>query len=115
MNLNAHLSELPAAEAAAFRTLVARLQAAPQREPAPQLASRILAAVASERTQRPTLNAQPITTNHKPVTSNYRLWRWAAALAAGLLAALTLFDRPAAPQPADPAADPAAWLAASQE
>ena len=27
MNLNAHLSELPAAEAAAFRTLVARLQA----------------------------------------------------------------------------------------
>ncbi|OQC23357.1 MAG: hypothetical protein BWX70_02846 [Verrucomicrobia bacterium ADurb.Bin070] len=115
MNLNAHLSELPAAEAAAFRTLVARLQAAPQREPSPQLASRILAAVASERTQRPTLNAQPITTNHKPVTSNYRLWRWAAALAAGLLAALTLFDRPAAPQPADPAADPAAWLAASQE
>ena len=115
MNLNAHLSELPAAEAAAFRTLVARLQAAPQREPAPQLASRILAAVASERTQRPTLNAQPLTTNHKPVTSNYRLWRWAAALAAGLLAALTLFDRPAAPQPADPAADPAAWLAASQE
>ncbi|HQQ91588.1 MAG TPA: hypothetical protein PLU38_06965 [Kiritimatiellia bacterium] len=117
MNLNAHLSELPAAEAAAFRTLVARLQAAPQREPAPQLASRILAAVASERTQRPTLNAQPITTNHKPVTSNYRLWRWAAALAAALLAAVTLFNRPAAPLPAAPlpAADPAAWLAACQE
>jgi len=120
MNLNAHLSELPAAEAAAFRTLVARLQAAPQREPSPQLASRILAAVASERTQRPTLNAQPITTNHKPVTSNYRLWRWAAALAAALLAAVTLFNRPAAPLPAaplpaNPAADPAAWLAACQE
>jgi len=66
MNLNAHLSELPAAEAAAFRTLVARLQAAPQREPSPQLASRILAAVASERTRNP----KPETRNPKPETRN---------------------------------------------
>ncbi len=113
MNLNAHLSELPAAEAAAFRMLVARLQAAPQREPAPQLAARILAAVASERAQNP----NPETQNPQPETRNPPPWRWAAAaaLAAGLLAALTLFDRPSAPQPADPAAAPAAWLAACQE
>ncbi len=107
MNLYAHLQEQPDAEAADFRMLVARVRAVPQREPSPQLAARILTAIASERARLSTPTAQPVTRNPKP-------WRWAAAaaLAAGLLAALTLFNRPTEPVPAD---DPAAWLAACQE
>jgi len=111
MNLYAHLSELPAAEATAFRALVTRLRALPQHEPSPLLTSRILAAVADERAH-PTLDVQPETRNQKPETQKPRLWYWAAAgLAACLLAVLTLFDRPADPT----AADPTVWLAASQE
>ena len=110
MNLHTHLSELPDAEAAAFRTLVARLHTLPLREPSPLLASRILASVASERARNP----KPETRNQKPETRNPPPWRWAAAaLAAGLLVAATLFNRPDAP--AATADDPAAWLAACQE
>ena len=126
MNLYAHLSELPATEAIAFRALVTRLHTLPQREPSPLLTSRILAAVAAERAhptpdvqpetgnQKPeTRNPKPETGNQKPETRNPKLWYWAAAgLAACLLAVLTLFDRPTAPIVADPTT---AWLAASQE
>ena len=112
MNLYAHLSELPAAEATAFRALVTRLRAQPQHEPSPLLTSRIMAAVAAERAH-PTPNVQPETRNQKPETRNPKLWYWAAAgLAACLLAVLTLFDRPAASTAADPTT---AWLAANQE
>ncbi len=69
MNLYAHLSELPAAEATAFRALVTRLRAQPQHEPSPLLTSRIMAAVAAERAH-PTPNVQPETRNQKPETQN---------------------------------------------
>jgi len=119
MNLYAHLSELPDAEATAFRTLVAHLRSLPQREPSPLLTARILAAVAAERTHHPTLSAQrptrtpnPGPGTQDPGTPPPRLWRWVAA-AAGLLVAVTLFNRQAAPVSIDD--DPVAWLAARQE
>ena len=73
MNLYAHLSELPATEAIAFRALVTRLHTLPQREPSPLLTSRILAAVAAERAHpTPTCNQKPETRNQKPETRNQK-------------------------------------------
>lgn len=107
MNLETHLHELSAPEAAAFRTLVERLKALPQREPSAGLADRILAA------------ADPEPPHRSGGVFRRPCWPWwgtvAAALAAGVLVIVTRF-LPAGPsQPAHPEENGAAWLAANQE
>jgi hypothetical protein len=106
MKLETHLDERAAPEAAALRTVVARLRAAPEREPSAGLAGRILAAVDAERAGG----------GRRPIWRIAARPRWmgaAAALAAGLLAAVTLFDWQPCPGGADQA--DAAWIAACQE
>jgi hypothetical protein len=101
MNLETHLNELAEPDAAAFRGVVGRLRGAPQREPSAALTERILSAVRdAERPRRP---------------SPFLSWRWAAALAAGLVAAVTVFlfqGRSGNPHPSEGGVD---WLAARQE
>ncbi len=104
MNLESHLANLEAPEAAAFRAVIERLRALPEREPSANLTGRILAAVDEERTRKRLRFRTP-----SP-------W-WgaaAAAVAAGLIAAVTLFN------PSDPSCNPRpdntlAWLIASQK
>ena len=106
MNLETHLNELPEADAADFRNVVGRLRDMPQREPSADLADRILAAVAEEQ------DGAARAPDTRPCGwKNRAPWRIAAALAAGLVAVVTLFAlrEPAAPE------DGLAWLAACQE
>lgn len=49
MNLESHLKELPAADAAAFRRVVARLRACPEKNPSAGFAARVLAALETGR------------------------------------------------------------------
>lgn len=100
MKLTAHLNELPASDAAAFRALVERLRSVPDREPSAGLAGRVLAAVDAERARRRRRTPAP-------------WWGLAAAL---LVAALSLFSvYRQGPSCGAPAADGLAWLAAAQE
>ena len=104
MKLENHLAHLEAPEATAFRAVIERLRAAPEREPSAGLTGRILAAVDEERSRNRRRFRTP--------------WPWwgaaAAAVAAGLIAAVTLIN------PSDPSCSPGpdptlAWLVASQE
>ncbi len=105
MNLTTHLNELAAPDAAAFRTLVGRLRARPEREPSAGLTERIMAAVDAERARE---------------RRRFRLPspRWGIAAAAALAASLTLFSvyrsGTGSSGPAEQA-DGYAWLAANQE
>jgi len=103
MRLEAHLNELAAPEAAAFRALAARLRTLPERVPPEDLTGRILAAVEEERSRKRAFFRTPAP-----------WWGAAAAVAAaGVIAAVSLINPP------DPAgSDPdsgIAWLAANQE
>lgn len=105
MNLEAHLSERPSPEAAAFRAMIGRLRAVPPREPSAGLTERILAAVDEERKRR-----------RFPRSRVFVPW-WgaaAAAVAACLVAAVTLLRPPAPPCAGRPDGG-TAWLAANQE
>ena len=111
MNLEMHLSELTAPDALAFRALADRLRAAPERTPSAGLADRILAAVDEERAHGRGGSGQ------RP---RFPQWRAAAAaVAAGLAAAVTLFyyagDRFRAEDQAVAPATGIGWLAANQE
>ena len=101
MNLETQLNELPDTEAAAFREIVGRLRDAPRREPSADLAGRILAAVAEERSRA-----------QMPDTKRRIPWRIVVGLAAGLVAVVTFF---APREPAAPMDNELAWLAACQE
>ncbi len=106
MKLAAHLNELAAPDAAAFRALAVRLRAMPEREPSAELTGRIMAAVDAERDRNQRRFRWP-----GP--------RWGIAAAALLVVSLSLFSvyqhhaglSGAAAQPADGSA----WLAANQE
>lgn len=98
MNFETHMGELAPAEAAAFRSVARALRAVPEREPTASLEGRILAAVEGERGR----------------ARRRRPWQWGLAAAAGLAAALTLFDLSMRGRaPASPA-DGIRWLAESQ-
>lgn len=100
MKLTAHLKELDASDAAAFRALVTRLRRVPEREPSADLAARILAAVDAQRGPRRCCARAP----------------WWGAVAALLVAALSLFSVCRHGQRCGtPVADDLAWLAAAQE
>ncbi len=104
MNVEQHLSELSAADAAAFRAIAEQLRGIPERTPSASLESRILAAVAAEAARARRLR--------------FRLWRWgiAAAAAAALIAvSLPCGPRLKAGAPADWLAADVDWLAANQE
>jgi hypothetical protein len=105
MNFDTHLQELDPSDAQAFRAVAARLRAAPERQPSPGMEARILAAVEQERQRERRRFRAP-----SP-------W-WGAAAAAGLLAAVTLFDlsgRLRACKAASPRDPELAWLAENQE
>ncbi|MEI7898713.1 MAG: prenyltransferase/squalene oxidase repeat-containing protein [bacterium] len=105
MTFESHVSELATPDAAAFLTLAERLRARPEREPAADLADRIMAALDAERAREQRRFRVP-----SP-------W-WGAAAAAGLIAAVSLFDladRSRSAQTSVPQADGYAWLASSQE
>jgi len=105
MNLEAHLSELAVPEAAAFRAVIDRLRTLPEREPSADLTGRILAAVDSDRGRR----------RSDPPWVHAPWWVAAAAMAAGLLAIVTLFAPPARRGTGPSPEMRLAWLAASQE
>ncbi len=105
MKLENHLGELAAPDAAAFRTLATRLRARPEREPTDGLSDRIMAAVDAERARNRRRFRMPAP------------W-WGVAAAAGLLAAVTLFDLSDRCRSAQTMAQQdgrIAWLAANQE
>lgn len=96
MNIEAHLNELPAAEAATLRTLVQRLRAVPEIEPSANLQPTIMRAIAQQQPRPPC-----------------RLWRVAVAIAALFIAAVTLlhlYNRDTTPRNSN-----LLWLAARQE
>lgn len=106
MTLETHLNELALPEAAALYTVVERLRAVPEREPSPELAERILAAVNAERARE------------------HRRFRvpapgWGAAAAAALVITLSLFSLFLPRGNRGPQAGSAdaglVWLAANQE
>jgi len=104
MNFATHMNELAPADAAAFRALAGHLRAAPEREPSAGLTDRIMAAVDAERARRSRFRA--------PAP-----W-WGIAAAAGLIAAITLFElsgRSHSAQKPVPQDSGTAWLAESQE
>ena len=74
MNLESHLSEMPATEAEALRLVLERLRQLPQRIPSAGLQDRVMQAVRAERTR----------------CRRQSLWQPAAMLAAGLLILATL-------------------------
>jgi len=101
MKLTAHLNELDASDAAAFRKLAERLRSVPDREPSADLADRILAAVDAERGRSRRRTPAP--------------W-WGVAAAALLVAALSLFSVFRQGRTCGASAeDGLAWLAAAQE
>ena len=104
MRLEAHLNDLAAPEAAAFRALAARLRTLPERVPSSDLTGRILAAVEQEKSRKRTFFRTPAP------------W-WgaaAAAAAAGLIAAVSLITPPDPSGGSGPDSG-TAWLAANQE
>jgi hypothetical protein len=105
MNFDAHMNELDAADAAAFRALAARLREAPQREPSASLDGRILAAVDAERGR---------------LRSRLRMhvpwWGVAAAAAAvRVVGSVAVIGARGPAGPSDSFAAGVAWLAESQE
>ena len=109
MNLEAHLSELTMSESVIVRALVERLRARPEHTPSAGLTDRILAAVDEERSRR-----QGRGGGRRPSFP----WRRVAALAAGLVATMTLFyaaDLFHAGSPVVPPSAGIGWLAANQE
>jgi hypothetical protein len=104
MNLETHLNELAAPEAAGFRDVAGRLRAVPQREPSAALTGRILAAVQADRARRRRLCPAP-----------RALWRGAAALAASLVAVATVFLCQSRLGGGRSAEGSVGWLAAHQE
>jgi len=110
MNLEAHLNELSAPDAAAFRALAERLRARPEREPSADLADRIMRGVDAERARRHHRRLR-MTAPPSP--------RWSIAAAAVLVVSLSLFSvyqqRTGSALPAAEQSDGYAWLAANQE
>lgn len=106
MKLSAHLNELAAPDAAAFRMLAARLRAMPEREPSADLTDRIMAAVDAERARSRRRFRMP-----EP--------RWSIAAAALLVVSLSLFsvyqDHSGSSGAAAQPAEGTAWLASNQE
>lgn len=103
MNFDAHMSELSAEDAKAFRELAARLRAAPEREPTASLDGRILAAVDAERAR---------------LCRRARLrspWWGAAAAAVALALAALYFGARDAASAFGSHGSGVAWLAEAQE